>query len=616
MKYNHYISLFLFMFSGIWLMSTVFAIDIGIENGLVIGKVYWFHRAMIGISVSSLIAVVLSKEVKSYPFSLADILVLLLGIIVLLTYDWSLNPEPEKLWFGGQLLLLWFLLRFLFAGWHQLPLYYLAIIIGTGVIEAILGICQLYGFKASNHSLFKLTGDFYNPGPYSGYLAMILPLCLWMILNFHKYRKGGWWQSKVYCYYLAWICLLAVILVLPAGMSRTAWVAATFSCVWVYVSQRTGWQDVQRIINKHKRLTIFYSTLVIIAVTTALAATYMLKKDSADGRLLLWKVTGQAMMEQPWTGVGLGGFPAAYVNSQAVYFASGKASDIEKQVAGCPDYGFNEFLQIGLELGAVGLVVFICLLGYSLFLGIKNRYAGVVGGILSLIIFAAASYPLQLPEFWVVLVVLMGIANTPVSSDAVSISFCGRKKMILVAMMGFLSLCCGLGLYYQKEYYQGYETWAISKMFQNAKKYKEAAAEYKKLVPLMGHRPELLFEAALCLNREGSYVEANLLLYRAMKLSSDPVIHYVAAKNEQLLGNNREAEKILLHVVDFLPERIYPYYLLAKLYVQPEFYQKDKFYETAKAVLGKNVKIESPAIKEMRKEVEKLIRIEMETFQK
>ena len=42
-----------------------------------------------------------------------------------------------------------------------------------GGIEAVWGIRQVYGFTYSNHSLYALTGSFYNPGPYSGYLAKI-----------------------------------------------------------------------------------------------------------------------------------------------------------------------------------------------------------------------------------------------------------------------------------------------------------------------------------------------------------------------------------------------------------------------------------------------------------
>ena len=51
-----------------------------------------------------------------------------------------------------------------------------ALFILAGCMEAIWGLGQLYGFVLSRHALFAMTGSFYNPGPYSGFLAMIFPI--------------------------------------------------------------------------------------------------------------------------------------------------------------------------------------------------------------------------------------------------------------------------------------------------------------------------------------------------------------------------------------------------------------------------------------------------------
>lgn len=599
MKYRQYISYSLLAIGGIFLLCTVFATDTGLANGLVVGKVFWFHLAMLLLAVCSLVAAVLTKPVKPFGFSVADGLVLVLAAIVALTYNRQLDPEPEKMLFGGQLVVLWFLLRFILTGWPQLQLFFLAVVVATGGMEAVSGMRQLHGFEGSNHSLFKLTGDFYNPGPYSGYLAIVLPVCLWMILG----------QTKIYLHYLGWIGLLAIIVMLPAGMSRTAWVAATVSCGWVYWMQRIGWEKTKRYMNGNRTLTIVSSILILISIAGALAGIYRLKADSANGRLLLWKVTGQAIREQPWTGTGTGGFPAAYAEAQAEYFTSGKASETERMVAGCPEYGFNEFLQIGLEQGLVGLMVFVGLLSYSLFRGVKNRQVGAAGGILALIVFGLASYPLQLPEFWVVLVVLMVLANsdTPVDADTHPTFSPKRRKILSVAMIGMLAICCGWIFRQQKGYYEGYKKWNTLKMLYNSKAYEAAGEGYEELIPLMGHKPELLFEAAQCLSKSERFEKANQLLERAMKLSSDPMIHYMAAKNEQSMGNYQKAENLLLHAIDMLPERIYPYYLLVKLYSEPAFFQEDKFIKAADTVLKKEPKVESTAIREMRTEVTKLI---------
>ena len=606
MKYRQYISYSLLAISGVFLLCTVFATNTGLANGLVTGKVLWFHLAMLLLATCSLVAAILTKPVKPFVFSVADGLVLVLVAIVALTYNRQLDPEPEKMLFGGQLVVLWFLLRFLLTGWPQLQLFFLAVVVATGGIEAVSGMRQLHGFEGSNHSLFKLTGDFYNPGPYSGYLAIVLPVCLWMILEWGKEKRA---HSRASLRYLGWIGLLAIIVVLPAGMSRTAWIAAAVSCGWVYWVQRIGWEKTKKYMDGNRTLTIVSSILILISIAGALAGIYLLKKDSANGRLLLWKVTGQAIREQPWTGTGTGGFPAGYAEAQAEYFTSGKASETEMMVAGCPEYGFNEFLQIGLEQGLVGLMVFVLLLSYSLFRGVKNRQVGAAGGILALMVFSLASYPLQLPEFWVVLVVLMGVANsnTPVDADTPPTPSREGRKILSVAMIGVLAICCGWIFRQQKGYYEGYKKWNTLKMLYNSKAYEAAGEGYEELVPLMGHKPELLFEAAQCLSKSERFKEANRLLERAMKLSGDPMIHYMAAKNEQSMGNYQKAENLLLHAIDMLPERIYPYYLLTKLYSEPGFFQKDKFLKAANAVLEKEPKVKSTAIREMREEVKILI---------
>ena len=55
-------------------------------------------------------------------------------------------------------------------------------LMGFGALEALHGLGQIAGIYPSNHSLFVLTGTFYNPGPYSGYIAAILPVALHRML--------------------------------------------------------------------------------------------------------------------------------------------------------------------------------------------------------------------------------------------------------------------------------------------------------------------------------------------------------------------------------------------------------------------------------------------------
>ena len=81
----------------------------------------------------------------------------------------------------------------------------------------------------------------------------------------------------------------------------------------------------------------------------------------------------------------------------------------------------------------------------------------------------------------------------------------------------------------------------------------------------------------------------------------------IIGKNYQELHDYEQAENLFQRAIHRLPGRIYPYYLLANLYVEPDFYNPDKLKEVAGIVLTKEPKVHSTAIKEMRSKVRKIL---------
>lgn len=74
--------------------------------------------------------------------------------------------------------------------------YLLLAIIAGGIIQAIYGSLQLWGYYPSHHSGFRMTGSFFNPGPYAGYLASVFPVALGMYLYRHKFLKSIFLRKK------------------------------------------------------------------------------------------------------------------------------------------------------------------------------------------------------------------------------------------------------------------------------------------------------------------------------------------------------------------------------------------------------------------------------------
>ena len=538
-------------------------IDLGqLFSSLTAQKVFWIQLIALFLAITCLLSLLFHKGRIFYAWTWVDTLPIVCFVWTLFSYPYPIDAEPEKILFIGQVIVLWYVFRHITHRFPVLNGYYLSIFLSIGLIEAIWGFRQLQGWEYSNHSLFRLTGSFFNPGPYSGYLAVTLPVALGIIS----------------------------------------------SCLWVYAMYRLNWEQIKAKVRQHRKLYITSTILGCILLSGGSIALYSLKKDSADGRFLMWKITAKAIQKQPITGTGLGGFPAAYAEAQAEYMASGKATEQEKRIAGCPEYAFNEYLQIGLEQGVVGLTLFTAWLGLLFYKGIKNKRYACCGGLMSLALFAFSSYPLQLPEFWVVLIFLGVMSVTPDKDEirenqAESNAHRWGKQIFF---MGISIL--GIGLFWmQKDHYKAYQKWNKAQMYYKNKAYEAALEVYEPLYPLLKHKPEFLFEAAQSLSKTGRYEKANEYLERAILLSSDPMLYYVMAKNEQCLGEYRQAEKHLLHAIDILPERIYPYYLLMNLYTEPSYFQPAKLKMAIDSVLTKKPKVESSAIKEMKEKARSML---------
>lgn len=453
-----------------------------------------------------------------------------------------------------------------------------------GSMEAIRGVCQLYGFISSGHSLYAMTGSFFNPGPYSGYLAMVLPVCL------HQYLIGGRRLGGI----LAGGAGLLILCVLPAGMSRSAWIAGGISCLWVYACH-AGWgAKMKKMWRQYKNVVVLMSFGGMLALMLAGWLMFALKPDSARGRLFMWKIAGQAVAKQPFTGYGIGGFVAAYGDAQETYFATENYEPWEERVAGTPEYAFNEYLQMMIELGIPLTFCLLAVVSFCLYRGIRNKRLGICGALFSLMIFSFSSYPLQLPVFVVTAVcLLLACILGDYYGEWIGLA-------ILVGIIGGSHLKCDLCME------QACRNWMNARISYNAGAYESAEEGYRKLYPLFKKRAAFLFEYGHILHKQQKPEESNRILIESLKYSSDPMIMNIIGKNYQQMGNYLSAEEWLIRSTYRLPGRIYPYYLLVKLYAEPNFRQPDKLEEMKQIVLTKVPKIHSTAIEEMRREVKKI----------
>ncbi len=502
----------------------------------------------------------------------------------------------QKLWLGRMAVVFVICCLFSFYLNRKLCLSFPSIVIwvliALGGIEAIWGLGQIYGLAVSNHSLYALTGSFYNPGPYSGYLAMIFPLCLHEWLNLKEKTERTWIEQGKY--YMALGVMLLILCVLPAGMSRSAWIAAAVSGAWVY-GMHVSWESkLKEIRKRYKRkvlLACIAGGIIFIVVGYSL---FQLKAASANGRLFMWKISALAIVESPVVGHGIGNFVSAYGRAQENYFANGEYSETEELVAGSPEYAFNEYLQVAIEYGIPFLFVVLLIIAFCFWKGSREGRIGLCGSIIAVLVFAFSSYPMQIPGFAVTFYFLLAACVI------------GRSKIMLLL---FISMIALLGVYYWKyNQYDACKNWYRSKMLYNIEAYQSAKEEYGKLYSELKNRGAFLFEYGYCLHKLKQYDSSTIVLEEAMKHSCDPMILNIIGKNYQAVGKYEKAEESLIRSTHRLPGRIYPYYLLAKLYVEPKYQQPEKLKRMVEVVLTKEPKVQSTAVKEMRVEVKKLLK--------
>ncbi|MBR4922592.1 MAG: tetratricopeptide repeat protein, partial [Bacteroidaceae bacterium] len=148
------------------------------------------------------------------------------------------------------------------------------------------------------------------------------------------------------------------------------------------------------------------------------------------------------------------------------------------------------------------------------------------------------------------------------------------------------------------------------RMFYHSGAYSEAVESYMPFHEIMKWNARYLFELGHACHKTGNYEESNKYLKEALKVSGDPMILNIMGKNCQAGKLYVEAEHYLLRSVSRLPGRIYPYYLLFKLYdeMSEGKYAEGRKEWAARMVLEKEPKVQSTAIREMREEVRNLLK--------
>lgn len=486
-----------------------------------------------------------------------------------------------------------------------------------GAAEAACGLWQALGRGASHHAIFAMTGHFSNPGPFGGFIACVMAVAFaWVFPSLkpvssslrastespsgngkgkivpetgskavlgnkndvfvpERFARGGSRGVSASLYYwikriaegIGWGALAAGMLVLPASMSRTAWLglaAAVLATLWHDEGVR-GW------LHRHR----FVVPLGAVVAAALLAGAFLLKRESAVGRLHIWDIEARAVSARPLFGAGPGLGLGAYGDAQAAFFRDRipdpSAADAGSfgqlpallrtrvQAAGCPEFAFNEFLGIGMETGLPGLLLALSVVLLAL-LRLYRRRSPFAAGLLCWAVFALASYPLSIPQLCVLLVVFLAAAAAPCSErgfegEIRGFSPISRKTAgipIISALLG-LALCV-MALQLGEVGSGRRSVWPSALRPKSTEL--QRSVDYRRLYS-DGHA---LFQA-------GRFAESLEVLGRAARLSSDPMFDIIIGRDHEALGEPGKARESYLRAYYMVPGRLYPLVRLMRLQV-------------------------------------------------
>src|SRR5690554_2174915 len=325
----------IFILTGLFLSPLV--TGTGVHDGLRMGKVFFFARWMLLVIPVGM--VVFIREWKQSVGLLSVFVLLWFGWIVLRGKTGGIWNDEKFFWLSG-CGVFFFLTTSVFTGAIKKGQFWLlmipaAVIAVLAATEAVMGLLQLYDGYTVHHHLFKVTGTFFNPAPYAGFLVACLP---WALLLTSMKRNS---IVNHIVYWVGFLSLLLIIVVLPSTQSRTGYLGLAAAVgIWTFYRYKPLLY-VKYLLNSRFKKIVAFGVVPVLALAL-LTGLYLFKKDSANGRLLIWKVALQTIKEKPFTGHGFNTAQATLAPAQAAYFAAGRGSNSEEMLAGSVRWVFNE----------------------------------------------------------------------------------------------------------------------------------------------------------------------------------------------------------------------------------------------------------------------------------
>ncbi len=447
------------------------------------------------------------------------------------------------------------------------------IIVISCFAQAMFGIVQFSGFFQVS-TVFKVTGSFDNPAGFAACLCAGFPFAGFLLSDKNKYIRYVGWMA-------GFVIAVAVIL----SQSRAGIMSIAFIC-FMLLNMKFF----------HKR---WMKCLSLVCFALLLSGCYWMKKDSADGRLLIWRCSADMIKDAPWFGHGVGSFEARYMDYQAGYFRQ-HVENHYSMLADNVKHPFNEYVGVLLNFGFVGLlmifaVITLLMYCYKTHPCLEKRIA--LYSLISIGIFSFFSYPFTYPFTWIVTLLCIVILTKEYITEILA------RSMIKNVICIFILLCSLGGIYKLVERVMAEKEWGkVSGLALYGVSGKTLPA-YVKLERKFENNPYFLYNYAAILLENKQYEESLKVALKCRKYWADYDLELMIGENYQELDKHELAEKYYDNASMMCPSRFLPLHKLFYLY--KDVGNRERMLDVAKSIIDKPMKIKTSTIRMMKREMKR-----------
>ncbi len=298
----------------------------------------------------------------------------------------------------------------------------------TSFIIALYTILHYYNFISYLQEYDRVASLIGQKNWISNYLALIFPLmfCFYLL---EKIKK------KKIIYFISLSLLYAALIICQ---SRGIWISISLTLFFgIFLIFKFNFFNLFK--ENKKWLILLLIAFVIITliysvdnplnksaftVSQRVVSTFDEKDSSINTRILMWRVTGLMIKDKPFLGGGIGSFKINYLDYQARFLK--EHPEYNKYWINAKE-AHNEYLQIGAEIGLIGLgiILIMILYLYKLFISflkkeIDNKRKlicwGLLLGITSFLIHSLFTFPLHVPALGSAFFIILGLGVVYIKS--------------------------------------------------------------------------------------------------------------------------------------------------------------------------------------------------------